>query len=208
MHKDNQQIGPITKENLLKMGLTSDTLVWTQGMSDWKPAALVEDLAPLFIQNTATPPPITPQQPSQQTIEQPKEVIYEQQQPKKKNYIKYIVIAAILLIMVFTCPDKEKHQQAITNKVTSSLVTDSSSEGMGLKMLGALIAPAISQMMLEGMMNVHNYGLISVGTIDSKPVSIGAFGNVFILNSDKLDAKKYLEEYKDKLLNDTKSLFE
>lgn len=54
LNQQNQQIGPIEKEQLIKTGITADTLVWTQGMAQWTPAGKVTDLAPMFI---PTPPP-------------------------------------------------------------------------------------------------------------------------------------------------------
>lgn len=54
---DNQQLGPFHKDELLLNGMTEETLVWTEGMSDWLPASDVAELAPLF--SGTTPPPAT-----------------------------------------------------------------------------------------------------------------------------------------------------
>lgn len=48
-----QQMGPFGKEALLTLGLTPDTLVWTQGMADWTPARNVAELNELFNQESA-----------------------------------------------------------------------------------------------------------------------------------------------------------
>ncbi len=59
---DNQQAGPFDINTLKQYAqsgrLTSDTLVWKQGMPNWTPAAQVAELTTIF---NATPPPLPPQ---------------------------------------------------------------------------------------------------------------------------------------------------
>ena len=52
----NEQKGPVGIDQLKIVGLKSDTLVWTEGLDDWKPAKEVEELKILLIK---TPPPPT-----------------------------------------------------------------------------------------------------------------------------------------------------
>lgn len=52
---DGQQLGPVTIEELKTIGITKDTLVWKNGMDDWKAARLVEELDFIF---EPTPPPL------------------------------------------------------------------------------------------------------------------------------------------------------
>jgi hypothetical protein len=58
----NQQKGPFTVFELKKWGITKETLVWCEGMSDWKKAGEVFELKAIFeapnaaFSNTATPP--------------------------------------------------------------------------------------------------------------------------------------------------------
>ena len=52
-----QQIGPISKDELKLKGITKETLVWREGLSEWTKAGEVEDLADLF-PKIPTPPPI------------------------------------------------------------------------------------------------------------------------------------------------------
>lgn len=51
------RIGPMAFEDLIKVGLFPNTPIWTEGMSDWTPAANVEELKFLFSQNFAQQPP-------------------------------------------------------------------------------------------------------------------------------------------------------
>ena len=43
-----QQIGPISKDELKLKGITKETLVWCEGLSNWTKAGEIEDLADLF----------------------------------------------------------------------------------------------------------------------------------------------------------------
>ncbi|MBR5433760.1 MAG: DUF4339 domain-containing protein [Bacteroidales bacterium] len=50
-----QQIGPISKDELKLKGITKGTLVWCEGLSNWTKAGDVDELADLF-PNIPTPP--------------------------------------------------------------------------------------------------------------------------------------------------------
>lgn len=52
---NGQQSGPHSPDELRTMGITRQTPVWTDGMSDWKPAGEVETLSFLF--DTRPPQP-------------------------------------------------------------------------------------------------------------------------------------------------------
>ncbi|MCJ7806463.1 MAG: DUF4339 domain-containing protein, partial [Clostridia bacterium] len=56
--KEQQKKGPFTREELTEMARSGDidpeTLVWTEGMTDWTKGELVEDL---FSKSVSTPPP-------------------------------------------------------------------------------------------------------------------------------------------------------
>lgn len=52
-----QQIGPLSKEELQSKGITKETLVWYEGLTEWTKAGDAEELADLF-PNTPTPPPL------------------------------------------------------------------------------------------------------------------------------------------------------
>ena len=56
--KDGQQHGPVTEDDLSDMlatgTLSTDALVWTKGMKEWRPAKEVESL----IHRDPLPPPL------------------------------------------------------------------------------------------------------------------------------------------------------
>lgn len=53
INSEGKQVGPLTLDELRFKQIKKETLVWTQGMPQWKPAYELESLQPLF----ATPPP-------------------------------------------------------------------------------------------------------------------------------------------------------
>lgn len=53
---NNVKQGPFQKEELIQKGITGNTLVWSAGMSDWKKASEVADLADILQQMPPEPP--------------------------------------------------------------------------------------------------------------------------------------------------------
>jgi len=59
-----QQQGSVDANELTKLGVTKETLVWKEGMDEWKKAGEVEELAGIFrsmpppIGKKSTPPPV------------------------------------------------------------------------------------------------------------------------------------------------------
>ena len=60
--ENNQQAGPFTLDQLAAKGITPETNVWTDGMSNWTPASQVSELQSLF-----APQPQYAPQPQQYT---------------------------------------------------------------------------------------------------------------------------------------------
>lgn len=59
---DNQRKGPFPEEELLRNGMTPDSLVWCKGMQGWKRASEVPELAKyLTVQQLPQLPPVEPQ---------------------------------------------------------------------------------------------------------------------------------------------------
>lgn len=61
---DGIQKGPLEKHQLAASGLRPDTLVWTEGMTDWLPAHQVQDLRDMFSGPRAAAPPPPPPPPT------------------------------------------------------------------------------------------------------------------------------------------------
>lgn len=77
---NGQQAGPVMADELIQHGVTADTFVWREGMSNWEKASTVSELKSLFVQ---TPPPIPPFSPQPQPQSQP------QSQPQPKSQQNY-----------------------------------------------------------------------------------------------------------------------
>ncbi len=55
LDSERNQRGPVEVSELVGLGVNRSTLVWTEGMGDWVPAASVGELSHLF---TPAPPPV------------------------------------------------------------------------------------------------------------------------------------------------------
>ena len=54
---EGKQLGPVEEGQLVAMGVTRNTLVWCEGMTEWQPAGSVAALQYLFDPGVQTPPP-------------------------------------------------------------------------------------------------------------------------------------------------------
>lgn len=55
---DNNKIGPLTLEDLKRVGVKPDTPVWRTGLADWCKASDLDELVPIL--HTSAPPPVIP----------------------------------------------------------------------------------------------------------------------------------------------------
>ncbi len=78
---NGEKSGPFTIDQLATQQLTPQTLVWTEGMSDWAPAQQVAELSSLFATQTQVPNP-QPQTPNTQVV--------------PPNYLVWSILAALL----------------------------------------------------------------------------------------------------------------
>ena len=60
LNERKEQQGPVSAEELFKLGISPNTLVWTEGMNQWTPAGNVAELNEWFMRRrpeaNATPP--------------------------------------------------------------------------------------------------------------------------------------------------------
>ncbi|MFC2101912.1 DUF4339 domain-containing protein [Bacteroidota bacterium] len=61
--ENDQQIGPISKDELKKRRIKGTTLVWAEGMPEWLPASKVPELKGIIAPPTPPPPPKKPTPP-------------------------------------------------------------------------------------------------------------------------------------------------
>lgn len=202
--ENGQQKGPFAAEILVNLDkLTPQTLVWCEGMADWKPAIEVEEIRQLMESKgklNTTPPPYSAPPTTQ-------EIQTKAAKPNKHWGLKCLLGIIILLLVISICtnPSKESHQDAIQKEVTTIVDRLNDSEhanslmSIGLSVMKSFFASNNINTILGEMLTYHNYLVCSSTqiTINGRPhtVSYGLFGHVFTLNAD--DVVKAYEELED-----------
>lgn len=205
--ENNKQSGPFSIYELKDKGITSETLVWAEGMTDWTPAWKVDELR-AFLFNTkdaSTPPPLP------DDMEQP---VAAQAEPaaaieKKKGssclkrmFVGFLFLLAVLLVaMAVSCPSEQAHKNKIKEKITLALEQSAQRNnnlfGVGIGLVRHLLTDEILDRVLDEMVDYHNYYVFSKCTINSdgkdKNISYGAFARVFTMNED--DLSRYIDEH-------------
>jgi hypothetical protein len=112
-----------------------------------------------------------------------------------------LIIGIILILGAVTNPKKEEHNAVIKSIVMHSL-TDTMDEELNGKndwgaALGLTLGSSFIDKLLEGMVEVDNYLICSIGNLsyqgESKAITIGIFGNVFLLPGVKDKIPSYPE---------------
>ena len=196
--ENGQQVGPLTIAQLAEKNITSDTLVWSEGMADWQPAWKVQELRYILEektadanktqqQNTTTVPPIPPVPPVSPSCKKPKS--------KWIWKLSSIIIVLILITFLVTNPSKESHKEALRTEVSHAIdkVSSGASDDMftqGLGMIARMVAGNIMDTALDQLFEYHNYLIFSKGTItidgSEHTVSYGVFGKVITMNADDM----------------------
>lgn len=231
--RNGKQEGPFTVEELSQQGITPDSEVWAPGMNDWMQAGDVPELtavlqraefeasqqAARMAENQPTmgqpyEPPVAPSQaPPQVPPRYP-----AQEEPKKKSgctpwLLAALILAILFATMVFTCPDCQKHEEAI-QEVTKAWVGDKVDENMGNitgmgGVFGDLINKALKELtgfgtdkVISSYLDVTNYlvcsvGRMSIGNNEEKMVSLGLFGHVFTFGKEDIEKawSKAMDDY-------------
>ena len=221
--RNGKQEGPFTIEELGQQGINPESEVWAPGMADWKQAGDVPELTAILqraefeaaqqaaraAENQATvgqpyDPPVTPSQAPPQVP--PRYPV--QEEPKKKSGCTPWLIAALILAilfgtMVFTCPDRRAHEEAI-QEVTKAWVNDKVDDNLGAitgvgGVFGELLNKALKQLtgigtdkIISNYLDVKNYVVCSVGRMgigdnEDKMVSLGIFGHVFTFGKEDIE---------------------
>lgn len=207
--ENNKQSGPFSIYELKDKGITSETLVWAEGMTDWTPAWKVDELR-AFLFNTkdaSTPPPLPEdmEQPAAAPAE-PAAAI-EKKKPQgssclKRMFVGFLFLLAVLLVaMAVSCPSEQAHKNKIKEKITLALEQSAQRNnnlfGVGIGLVRHLLTDEILDRVLDEMVDYHNYYVFSKCTINSdgkdKNISYGAFARVFTMNED--DLSRYIDEH-------------
>ena len=111
-----------------------------------------------------------------------------------KNLIKTILVIGIIAgIMLFTCPEEEKHIDKVTKEFVHMAQEDvganSSEAGVLEELIGEAIGSSISESLIhlyvKNTLKVDDYKVVTVGKMtyegDDRIVTIGVLGRVFSL---------------------------
>ena len=203
IYVNNEQQGPYSLDELRSRHITQETLVWCEGMARWTPAWQVYELRTLFEaapqSGQATPPPVdsAPVQSQQEPL--------QTQQGKKSgvgcgaaSLIAASIVAIILLGLSMTCPDRQEHEEAISNEINTFINQSADNPSDGWEAIGRMFVSGIAEMAVSQMLDYHNYVLWSVGEVHyggrTKTVSFGILGHVFTFDAD--DLQRALDDMK------------
>ena len=194
IYRNGAQEGPFNMEELKEKSITSDTMVWHEGMADWEPAWQVAELKEMLygkheVENDADTTPQPPkfngdtnnadETPTQTIADNPEnkeaaeEVTLETAVRKKSHsgaWIALIVVVGLLMVLTATCPTKQQHRDTIKDSVASALTKSFLTED-GL--LGAIYKIAQEQLfgsaidrVVDNSLTYHNYVVFSKCDID------------------------------------------
>lgn len=187
------QQGPFSIAELQQRGISSETLVWTEGMAEWTPAWQVEELRPIFYKQTAgpavPPPPPGPFAEGAQWTQAAGTPLPQgapagpagpagtqpgsgQPAAKRRHNGRWaiIVLVVVALLLAFTNPSEKAHKRAILSNVTNgvSQVMDNGDANpltQGLMAVGRMFAGGMVQMVLEQNLEYHNYLFFSTTSL-------------------------------------------
>jgi len=192
---DGRQQGPYGAEELKKHGLSSETLVWADGMEGWTPAWQVAELRYLldgrYTAENITPP-VAP--PKESDVEENEDAADRPVIPagirkgwRTRRNVVLAVLCLLLVAMALTCPGKDAHKDAVSNEVRKT-VGEMQEQDMPWGVIGDIMMSGIASMAVDQMLVVDDYVFFSTGSIHygdrSRTVSFGIFNHVFTFDAE------------------------
>ncbi len=194
MIENGKQTGPMTIAQLAERHITSETLVWREGMADWKPAWKVPELRYILeeqhSQNAPNQqgegPAVPPIPPSYREGRQQEYASSQGSQtytprgdreprPKQPSHhlgLKIVggLIIALLIVLMLTNPSKEDHENAIRTEVSKAIDKSDALSGndifsQGFKMMARMVAGSVLDSALDQLFEYHSYLFFSKGTV-------------------------------------------
>ena len=203
--KDNKQRGPYSIEQLTEMGITSETLVWREGLGTWKPAWQVDELRAILDgkpTDAATPPPVTLQEDDiaydETQPDEPADATAQPDKRRRRRTAKWLAAAAVVFfLLLITCPGEEKHRQTVVDEIAEAAQRENIWQSKDNDLLGAfgetlgnMLVAQFADAVVGQFMRVDNYVIFSVGKIryggKTKTVSFGILGHVFTFDADDI----------------------
>ncbi len=220
IYKDNKQQGPYTLGQLAGMGLSSETLVWCEGMAQWTPAWQVAELRGVLsgTYKAAAAPPTAPTQAAadgdggaapqaeggQRGGDPPTAQAAQRADKRHRRAAAWLAAAAAaFFILLMTCPGAEKHRRAVADEISAAMTEEAYDRSAGGGMLGmfggmvgGMIATQFADAVVSQLLSVDDYFIFSIGKVryggKEKTVSFGILGHVFTF--DSADLRKALDD--------------
>lgn len=147
----------------------------------------------------------------------PVELIYEEMPVVRNNALKQNgslskgkiilgVVIVLLVFLLFTCPNEQKHKRVLEDRITLAIETLSDSLGVteGWATLGNMFVNQITKMVVGNQFDVDSYGIFSVGKMhlnhQQAVITFGIAHHVFcfVSEDDVIEAiQKWQGEKKD-----------
>lgn len=170
IYADNRQQGPFSVSELMERGLSSETLVWAEGMEQWTPAWQGGGSGTSGRADAA------------------EEIIYEPRRRHIGGRVAGIVVAVVIAFaLTVTCPTREQHCEAVAGEISAAISQSNGASGFW-GMFSNIFASGVVNMAVNQFLDVDNYYLFSIGTINiegkSRAVSFGILNHVFTFDND------------------------
>lgn len=190
--ENGERRGPFSLDQLATMNITSETLVWYEGLEDWKKAGDIDVVRAIIISRKAASAAQGDAHELKTTVPEPPAV----QGVKRSWWSRYVVLTFVLLIIAtlvaalyFTCPKKEAHKEALT-VLANDVVKDEMNKltgGVGRTFVQKLLAGVVENF-YDDAFTTYDYKLFSVTKFDydnhDNVVAVGVFGNVYTANKE------------------------
>lgn len=104
--------------------------------------------------------------------------------------VKIIIVLGIIAgVMLFTCPEEQKHVDKLTQEIVDSAQGEQNDDADILEEIGNALAGTISEAVVriyvKSQLKVEDYKVLNVGKMyydgEKRVVTIGAFNHVFCL---------------------------
>ena len=117
-----------------------------------------------------------------------------------KKFLVFILFSAVIVVgLVFTCPTKQQHVDAVMNEVNGLMSDAASDVGLdtdsGWGMVGKMAIGSLAQNYLESQLYYNNYFVFSTCQITfngkTSTTSVGIFNHVFTTDKEKMKEKLF-----------------
>lgn len=112
-----------------------------------------------------------------------------------------VILVLVVGFMAVTCPDKEKHRERMSSEISATIMSEmkEGEKNMFTQLLVSTVAVPLVDRVLDEMLVVDSYGIVSVGRLkniddgEDRIVSVGMANYVFSAVNEE-NIKKFVQE--------------